>query len=212
MDGCGRCRGATRCWPERIEGMSSQINRATKQSAWNLLFGPDAQSYPSDSHRASFRRKSLRLGIAGGATIVLVMHVLAILFIALPRGIVGGITAFFWSLVMTAPSIALDVIGAGMLGFVLALASLAVGALIHGATRRMAPGLSRAIMLADAGATGALVFGVVAYMAQIQNPLTAVSQGAAAFVVSLVPLFGGAVLGVLLAQRAHAYFVERLGA
>jgi hypothetical protein len=192
--------------------MRSQINRASTQSAWNLLFGADAQSSLSDSHRASFRRKSLRLGIVGGATVVLVMHLLAILFIALPRGIVGGITAFFWSLVMTAPSIALDMIGAGMLGFVLALALLAVGAFIHGATRRMAPGVSRAIMLADAGITGALVFGVVAYVAQIQNPLTAITQGGAAFMVSLAPVCGGAVLGVLIAHRAHAYFVERLGA
>lgn len=165
-----------------------------------------------DSHRASFRRKALRLGFLGGATVAIVMHLLTILFIALPRGIVGGVTAFFWSLVTAAPSIALDVLGAGVLGFVLAFALLAAGALIYGGLRRARPETTGLIITVDAVITGALVFGLVAYIAQVQNPLTALEQGGAAFIVSLVPLLGGAVLGAVIAKRTHAYFVERLGA
>lgn len=192
--------------------MSTQSNRSDAPSAWNTLFGSDTRSSMFDSHRASFRRKALRLGFLGGATVAIVMHLLTILFIALPRGIVGGVTAFFWSLVTAAPSIALDVLGAGVLGFVLAFALLAAGALIYGGLRRARPETTGLIITVDAVITGALVFGLVAYIAQVQNPLTALEQGGAAFIVSLVPLLGGAVLGAVIAKRTHAYFVERLGA
>lgn len=191
--------------------MSTQSNRSDAPSAWNTLFGSDTRSSMFDSHRASFRRKALRLGLLGGATVAITMHLLTILFIALPRGIVGGVTAFFWSLVTAAPSIALDVVGAGMLGFVLAFAQLAVAALLYNGMRRAKPEFTRMVMTIDAAITGALIFAGVAYVAQIQDPFAAAGQGVAAFVVSLVPLLGGAVLGTLIARRTHAYFVERLG-
>jgi hypothetical protein len=188
-----------------------KLDITSVSASWNAVFGASARANPlGDMYRASFRRKIPRTGFWLGALTAFVTHSIPMLVLSVPRGVIGGMTAYLWILVTLAPVIAVHVLVAALFGLALSLALLVTGTLLMPVLIRMLQTTgARAALMTLLGLLGFAA--VTMFYAQLvgQNPLIATNGGVFGWLSAIAPALGGAALGVTVARRTAAYLVNR---
>jgi hypothetical protein len=157
--------------------------------------------------RAWHRRAVTRSGIAGGAAAAAAMHVAMFVVNALPRGVVGGVTAFFWQIVTIVPLTLMHVVAGMALGYVVSalLSSLALALRGRG-------GVFVNVLF---GALGAAPFAAAAAWFAAPSLLLEADPrfiDAIHVLVIVVPALVGGAVGVRALQLARAYLAARTSA
>lgn len=174
------------------------------QSAWGSVYGTWSGNGVPDVHRASFRRAMTRIGVMYGAATAASVHVAMFLVNAVPRGIVGGVTAFFWQVVTLVPLTIVHVLAGLVLGWLVNKICVAFSVALRG--------VDRGVNAALCGALGAAAFAVPAAVLAAPSLLLEADPRFVVAIQVLIPLvaaIGGGVLGVVTALRVRAYLEMR---
>lgn len=174
------------------------------ESAWGSVYGARNGKGAPDAQRASFRRAMTRLGIAYGAATAASVHVVMFAVNASPRGVVGGVTAFFWQVVTLVPLTLVHVLAGLLLGLVVNKVCVALSV----ALRSGGAGITAAVC----GVLGAAAFAVPAVLLAAPSMLLEADPRFLDLIralITLVAALGGGMLGAATAMRARAYLAQR---
>ena len=177
-------------------------------SDWQLIFGSSVRSSGRsnvpDVYRASFRRMMTRTGIAVGAATAASMHLMTFLVNALPRGVLGGLTALFWQIVTMVPLTMVYVLGGMLLGLLMNQVSMGIAVVLY----RRAPMLAEVLCAALGLAIFAFSVGSLA-MPSLLAEADPRYMTMSAVLALLTAAIGGGMLGLITVRRVRAYLTER---